>query len=100
MSSYYNSEEGGEAEAEDEYTRSWVANTKKTFLLADENGDGHLNSTEFYFFLHPEESNNQKLLENLRHEDIAYAPSASSSSQVGRRWCSHCPIPTTSQGSR
>merc|ERR1712032_1222203 len=51
-------------------SNDWVRAQRASFNIADENQDGELNGTEFFNFLHPEESKNPKLLHHLAREDL------------------------------
>jgi Ca2+-binding EF-hand superfamily protein len=45
---------GSEKEMED-YNVRWIRNARMVFKLTDTDGDGKLNRTEFFYFIHPEE---------------------------------------------
>eukprot|EP00245_Coleochaete_scutata_P002161 TRINITY_DN12817_c6_g1_i1.p2 TRINITY_DN12817_c6_g1~~TRINITY_DN12817_c6_g1_i1.p2 ORF type:complete len:402 (-),score=119.23 TRINITY_DN12817_c6_g1_i1:644-1849(-) len=53
-----------------DHEKEWVETATRTFPLADLDHDGKLNKTEFDAFLHPEDSDNPKLLQHLREEEI------------------------------
>lgn len=60
-------------------TRNLTFNYATACSLADENGDGRLQLLEFYSFIHPEESRNEKLHEFAIKEEIRSAATCSHS---------------------
>jgi len=52
------------------YNLEWVRSTRDTFHLADEDGDKFLSRTEFFKFLHPEESEEEKVSNYLLKEAV------------------------------
>jgi len=54
-----------ELAGDNHYSLNWVQSTLGTFRLADADGDGALDSGEFFHFLHPEESGDAKFVAHL-----------------------------------
>lgn len=63
-------EDGEEQDNWEYYNVEWIRNVRKSFGLADIDQDGRLDSKEFYNFMHPEESGNDKLLHHMATEDV------------------------------
>eukprot|EP00899_Mesostigma_viride_P024717 jgi/Mesvir1/542/Mv11399-RA.1 len=52
------------------YNLEWIRSSRALFAIADGDSDGKLNITEFNEFLHPEDSNNPRLHQFLRQQEI------------------------------
>mmetsp|Transcript_31816 Transcript_31816/g.38472 ORF Transcript_31816/g.38472 Transcript_31816/m.38472 type:complete len:391 (-) Transcript_31816:400-1572(-) len=57
-------------EGDDHYNIDWVTSARTSFGLADLNHDGYLDRQEFFDMLHPEESNNESLMNDLNLQII------------------------------
>lgn len=54
----------------DFYNMDWARSSRAGFKIADVNDDGKLDHAEFYNFLHPEESGNEKMYQHLIFEVV------------------------------
>ncbi|CAI5477349.1 unnamed protein product [Closterium sp. Yama58-4] len=54
----------------DDDMAEFVKMTRERFALADADGDGLLNEEEFNDLLHPEDSQNEKLIDSVRDEEL------------------------------
>eukprot|EP00897_Mesotaenium_endlicherianum_P009200 jgi/Mesen1/8308/ME000455S07473 len=72
LKEYLHDDSEGDAVKEDwpDYDRIWVQHSKEQFPLADLDGDGKLSREEFNDFLHPEDSENAKLHQWSRMDEI------------------------------